>query len=243
MTNIIFIDFDDTIFPTTWLSNVNIFYEKEYFQLLEEINYNLFTKLLRYGKIIIVTNAKIDWVYKSINDYLPKLKFLLKDIEIISARERYEGIYSCPTFWKKNVFKDIIFHILKENNYIYQSNKTLAYINPYIDNNYKGFPLFYNNIMNNFIKGNVSADNIKNISDINIISIGDSEYEHMAILELRQLFPKMNIKSVKLIDRPHITSIIKQLSNLYLNIDYYLYNLKSNFKYQFNNNNLHIIET
>jgi hypothetical protein len=110
--NILFIlDWDDTLFPTTWIlqNNINIFkmtklnqYAVQFLEL-DNTLYQLFYNLLLFGKIIIVTNASLDWISMSIR-LIPRTYELIKNsVNIISARDKYHGT-SNMTVWKKNVF-------------------------------------------------------------------------------------------------------------------------------------------
>lgn len=50
-------------------------------------------KSKKFGKTYIVTNAAEGWVELSARRFMPKVNAELKDIEIISARTRYEKLY------------------------------------------------------------------------------------------------------------------------------------------------------
>ena len=62
---IVFIfDWDDTLFPTSWINNINnnkynILNNKK-FIILDKILYLLISKCMIYGEVIIVTNATIN---------------------------------------------------------------------------------------------------------------------------------------------------------------------------------------
>jgi hypothetical protein len=53
----------------------------------------LIIKSKKFGKTYIVTNAAEGWVELSARRFMPKVNAELKDIEIISARTRYEKLY------------------------------------------------------------------------------------------------------------------------------------------------------
>jgi len=54
----------------------------------------LIQKAKKLGKTYIVTNAAEGWVQLSANRFLPRVfKELKNDVEIISARTRYEAMY------------------------------------------------------------------------------------------------------------------------------------------------------
>jgi len=109
MTTIIF-DWDDTISPSTYLSNKtdldNV--TKYELQLLEDIVVSLLLIAIRHGTVYIVTNASTEWVISSGSKYLPRVINLIQEsIPIISARDRYEKSLP-PIQWKPTTFRDII---------------------------------------------------------------------------------------------------------------------------------------
>lgn len=110
---LILIDWDDTLFPTSWITNnsINIFNNKNIkkkIMLLSKLDYILYRflkKSLNYGTVIIVTNASKLWVYNSIK-YLPySSKIINNKIKLISARDKY-GHLNNPYLWKQYVFED-----------------------------------------------------------------------------------------------------------------------------------------
>ena len=110
------LDWDDTLFPTSWISknnieflsdkNKEILYKKFFYRL--DINLVvLFKKMLKCGDVIIITNALLNWINMSIS-ILPKMSDLLKNnekIKIISARGDFSKYSSNMTDWKKMAFK------------------------------------------------------------------------------------------------------------------------------------------
>lgn len=109
---IIFIDWDDTLFPTTWISKnkINIYdpvSHAAYFMKLDGAISKFLNQIINKGKIFIVTNALLEWV-RSTTYLLPNSLILLKHVKIISAREAYGKIYpNNMTLWKKLCFKNI----------------------------------------------------------------------------------------------------------------------------------------
>jgi hypothetical protein len=112
---LIIFDWDDTLFPTSWLIKngikLNILTDvkkyKLYFNELDIVLHNLLHKSISLGKVIIVTNAMKEWVMMS-KSILPKTSQLIdNNIEVISAREIFNKKYSMEE-WKKNVFHHII---------------------------------------------------------------------------------------------------------------------------------------
>ncbi|ARF11102.1 hypothetical protein Hokovirus_4_76 [Hokovirus HKV1] len=119
METLIFIDWDDTLFPTTWLTknNININDKKytKFFTLLDEIIDNFFTLIITTGKIFIVTNATLNWIKISSN-ILPKTLQHLKNIKIISAKQTYQYTYPNNVhLWKKLCFKKIANKHMQQN--------------------------------------------------------------------------------------------------------------------------------
>ena len=114
--NALFIyDWDDTLFPTSFLFNeglidVNDLSEKliNLFSILEEIIINILTFSIKKGEVYIITNSSIGWFKYSSDKYYPNLRYLLDKIKIISARDAYEKAYPGQNkFWKSKSFLDL----------------------------------------------------------------------------------------------------------------------------------------
>ena len=61
---------------------------------IDEFASKLLEKSKENGKVLIITNAAEGWVELSAQRFMPKTaKVLRKDIEIISARTKYEHLY------------------------------------------------------------------------------------------------------------------------------------------------------
>jgi hypothetical protein len=109
---VIIIDWDDTLFPTSWVTQnkINLNNHKsidkyiQYFEQLDRSLIKLLNKILCYGKIIIITNALLEWI-KISSVIIPNTYLLLKKIKIVSARQKYQKYSSDPMIWKKNAFK------------------------------------------------------------------------------------------------------------------------------------------
>lgn len=112
---LIYLDWDNTCIPTSYIiknnidvnnpTNKNMYYFKE----LDNRLYKLLSNLIKYGRIVIVTNAMEKWVDIT-TDVLPKTKDIIYDnIDIISARDKYQKKYPFKQFlWKKLVFETIV---------------------------------------------------------------------------------------------------------------------------------------
>jgi hypothetical protein len=59
---------------------------------------------VKHGKTYIITNAGEGWVQFSAKKFMPSLVPVLKKINIISARAKYEHLTSDYTKWKLYAF-------------------------------------------------------------------------------------------------------------------------------------------
>lgn len=108
----IIIDWDDTLYPSSWLMNKSIditnptsrYKYIENFENLDTHLSKMLLFLLRFGDILIITNAMPTWIELS-SSVLPKTRKVLKNIDIISARERYQNGNKMSE-WKKQTFLD-----------------------------------------------------------------------------------------------------------------------------------------
>ena len=114
---LILIDWDNTLNPTshTIKNNIDINNPKNkskhihYFKELDNTLYNLLTNIIKYGRIVIVTNAMEKWIDIT-TDILPKTKDIIYDnIDIISARDKYQKKYPFKQYmWKKHSFAEVV---------------------------------------------------------------------------------------------------------------------------------------
>lgn len=113
---LVIFDWDDTLFPTSWLkkkdklSTLDFFSEKEALLLraLEKVAESTLRTALLFGKVTIVTNGEQGWVEMSCSQAMPSLwESLLKtgEVEIVSARSTYEERAGYdPEAWKRLAF-------------------------------------------------------------------------------------------------------------------------------------------
>jgi hypothetical protein len=109
-------DWDDTLFPTSWMVKngidlTNKTTQERYiilFSRLDSVLYNLLNKVLQQAQIVIVTNAVKKWIDLSVI-MLPKTQEIINNnIPVLSARELYKPHFpNDMTEWKKNTFKNI----------------------------------------------------------------------------------------------------------------------------------------
>lgn len=196
---LIILDWDDTLFPTSWLvkNSINLSDQNMqnkylvFFSKLDVILYKLLTNLLKHGKVIIVTNAMKKWVYAS-SKILPSTHDLIQEnIKVISARDLHQHNYPNDNFlWKKLVFKQL--------------------------------SVEYFNNKNNYIQ--------------NIVSVGDAEYEYMALISLHDSCLPVTrfLKSIRFLSMPSYDTIIDQLEVLNKSVSKFAKN-KKNMDLNFNN--------
>ena len=110
---LIILDWDDTLFPTSWVMDNSIdladpstrMKYNEVFKELDELLSSFLAKTNSLGTTLIITNAMPEWVQLS-SSLLRKTNKILKNIEVISARERYRNRQMKD--WKKHCFLDEI---------------------------------------------------------------------------------------------------------------------------------------
>ena len=186
LMNIFIIDWDDTLFPTSWVKKYKIKdYEKYnlYFLELDKTVKTLLEKIYKMGNIYIVSNATITWIKKGLNNLQLTKEFIEKnDIEIISARDIYSNKNIIPNEWKKNIFKNIIDKYINE------------------DNEYD-----------------------KNNTYLNIMSLGDADFEYIALVKLHNYLNNIKydnyfLKNIRFIENPTFNSLIEQIEITSCNI-------------------------
>jgi len=114
---LIIFDWDDTLFPTSWLvqNNINLSDEQTrnkyiiLFTRLDTLINQLLIIAMKHGKVIIVTNAVNKWIELSLN-MLPNTKKLIhNNIDVISARELYQEKHPDQMgLWKRLVFQNYV---------------------------------------------------------------------------------------------------------------------------------------
>ena len=123
LTNIFIIDWDDTLFPTTWVNSnsINITNSddlakyKIYFLELDKTISQLLESLNKVGDIWIVTNASIRWISSCLKILNSTRKTIIdNNVRIVSARDSYSKNNNSPTEWKIMTFQDIIQDIINK---------------------------------------------------------------------------------------------------------------------------------
>jgi len=171
-STLIILDWDDTLFPTSWVvkNNINLADAQnrwKYVPLFSELDstlYSLLQKLRKYGKVIIITNAMPGWISDSVS-VLPKTSQVIGSVKVLSARQLFQSEFNDMMEWKKQTFKRAISKEISDNKVL------------------------------------------------NIISIGDAEYEYRALIDLYNWNKKNKkiLKSIKLIHNPTHNTLMDQL--------------------------------
>ncbi len=114
--SLVIIDWDNTLFPTTWVTKNNINLQNninnlnnsyiQYFNNLDTSISSLLNIIQKVSKVLIVTNAMNDWINICLN-VLPKTKKELETIRVVSARKRYQEKTPMDQ-WKVNTFVEEI---------------------------------------------------------------------------------------------------------------------------------------
>jgi len=117
-TTVIFVDWDDTLLCSSYLSGQGLRLDTE-IELSNEIARELkdledrVSSLLKlaklYGHVHVVTNAETGWVQLSAKRYIPGVLPILDEVTIISARSTYEPFFpESPLKWKFYAFQEKI---------------------------------------------------------------------------------------------------------------------------------------
>jgi len=121
---LIILDWDDTLFPTSWFLEKKVDVnnpQKEFVNMIKKLDDKLvilFKKLLKCGEVAVVTNAMLKWIVMSLS-LLPKTKKIINNkIKIISARDIYQKLIpGNVNKWKKLIFEELVLnHFMDANN-------------------------------------------------------------------------------------------------------------------------------
>lgn len=121
---VIFFDWDDTCFPSTFLSSRGFRLDtpvehieelREQLSELETSVSDMLQSAMHYGQVHIVTNAERGWVQLSCEKYMPGLFPLISTIPILSARTTYENTFpGVPLKWKFYAFQQRLANLFAE---------------------------------------------------------------------------------------------------------------------------------
>jgi hypothetical protein len=109
MDTLIFVDWDNTLFPTHWYFANG--YDKWNHEIilynckkLDELIYTVLNHMSTYGKVVIVSNASIDWVRHSLKIFPKSEAYINMNIKVLSAYSMYNNIKNIYK-WKELTFK------------------------------------------------------------------------------------------------------------------------------------------
>ena len=114
--SIIIFEWDDTLFPTSFLTPSRIFDEnmnlnnndKNILFKLEQAALKILTKSVEEGDVFIITNTNNGWVENSAHRFYPNISQILEKIKIIYAKEEYEKIFpGNAKQWKIEAFSNL----------------------------------------------------------------------------------------------------------------------------------------
>ena len=183
---LIVFDFDDTLFPTTFMSDNNYSdsgitrteLPPEVQQALDNIEQaviNALRESKRHGTVKIVSNGSMLWIATASARFMPQFWSVVRDlnIEVISANDRrYDRhVYSSnPIHWKTHEFRAILRDMKRRRR-------------PFTKN-------------------------------ITFVSIGDSRIDGDATFNAQTETPLHHIRFVKLEDDPSTETIVRQLGEV-----------------------------
>merc|ERR1711998_149070 len=68
--------------------------------------FNVLSKAMTYGNVVIITNAERGWVEMSAARFMPTTQLLLSELTVVSARSTYEPEFpDDPLNWKVAAFR------------------------------------------------------------------------------------------------------------------------------------------
>jgi hypothetical protein len=208
-TMIVF-DWDDTLFPYHWLTvnGVNFEIISVPSKIVEEMGRfshlicQILMKAMAIGQVYIITNAQEGWVEATASVFMPNVYSLLQDrsmdnyIRIVSARRHQERLQpDSPETWKIETFRTVILKFF-DGVESHQKKSIWAESGEVVE------------MDNKCAKGPLCR---------NVLSIGDSTNERLAINEMREYDRNTEsshfylLKNVKLNDFPTMESLRIQL--------------------------------
>jgi len=115
-STVIFVDWDDTLLCSSYLSGQGLRLDTELApshevaRELKDLEVSVIS-LLRlakmYGDVHVVTNAETGWVQLSAKKFIPGVVPLLDEVNVLSARSAYESMFpDSPIKWKFYAFQE-----------------------------------------------------------------------------------------------------------------------------------------
>ena len=107
---IFILDWDDTLFSTSFFINKNKILTVEEQNSFEKLGESV-TKFINlsksFGTVFIITNSTKKWLYKTAFNYLKLKENLFDGVYIISAREKFNDKIVPKFMWKGLIFKQL----------------------------------------------------------------------------------------------------------------------------------------
>lgn len=126
---VIILDYDDTLFPSTHIAQHDLYHlsihsdgfihHREVFLELETAAISMLAKAVAVGDlVVIVTNAKLDWVRYSMKMYYHRFFEFLRqhDTPIVSAQDIFSCINPHPATWKVSCFRQLVVSLKSTGN-------------------------------------------------------------------------------------------------------------------------------
>lgn len=128
VTLIIF-DWDDTLFPSTWLQQQGLQIiegsaspseeQRKVCKMVARCVIRTLRKAKQLGRAMIVTNAEKGWVELSCSKFLPEVFPLLEGMKVLSARSMFEDTQpESPFDWKRLAFQKEIDSFMQSNSHV-----------------------------------------------------------------------------------------------------------------------------
>ena len=120
---IIILDFDDTIFPSSWLASINInrhssdISENHFLEIqkLDDIIFNFINSICDSSIIYIISNSDSYRIHSNSQKFLPKSYPLFLKCIIISSRDLHsESHPDNPELWKKLTFTTLLDYLVQK---------------------------------------------------------------------------------------------------------------------------------
>jgi hypothetical protein len=123
----VFVDYDDTLFPTTYLDDNGILIDHSprpgstFFETMNRLDLQVvkfLEEIQEHGELIILTNAEEGWVTQSCEIFMPESYKIISVCKILSARDLYAHKFEDPGMWKKMLLVEHLEKELRNSRYI-----------------------------------------------------------------------------------------------------------------------------
>lgn len=240
--NVIFFDWDDTLFPSTWIRQQGIDYTQpcphdsplqEPLRQLSSVMVALLETAFELSNVAIVTLSRPPWVTSSVYNFLP-------DVAKLIAKHNVGVFYAHEVGGPKMVWEPGAGWPSREGEYHHTKNE--------------GQVCEFDTVLKR--KGMCkalgemghTAQNQEGL--MQLMSIGDSMIEHSALQELQYFWSTHNhmvpftVKTIKLMSEPSIEELIGELSILKVSLERLIL-LKEDFELEFgvHNNAIKIMKS